>query len=226
MIEVVVDLRERSSGVPGLLQQMGARVKFRSLSVADYVVSEHLAVERKSARDYLSSLFSGRLFDQAARLSEAYARPVLLIQGYLEDELGEFNNFPAIWGSLLSLSMEMGMTVLQVRDEVSAAEAIFTLAKREQEERRSRPRIRAKPRMLTLEEKQLFLVAGLPSVGGELAERLLTHFRTPRRVFSARESELIKVPGIGRKKARSIARVLDSEFRSSRQMQLDTDSAY
>lgn len=221
MPEVVADLREQASGVPALLQALGARVRLRSLSVADYVVSERLAIERKSARDYLSSLFSGRLFDQAGRLSEAYEKPVILIQGYLEEELGEFNNFAAIWGSLFSLSLEMGITVLQVRDEASAAEVIFTLAKREQEERRSKPRIRAKPKMLTLEERQLFLVAGLPSVGAELAERLLVHFRSPRRVFAAREGELIKVPGIGRKKAREIARVLDSEFRSFRQKLLE-----
>ncbi|NOZ59455.1 MAG: hypothetical protein GXO66_07775 [Euryarchaeota archaeon] len=221
MTEVVVDHREVVSGVPSLLRELGARVRLRNLSVADYVVSDRLAIERKSARDYLSSLFSGRLFDQASRLREAYERPVILIQGYLEEELEEFRNFAAIWGSLFSLSVDMGVTVLQVRDGRSAAEAIFTLARREQEERGSRPRIRPKPRMLSLEERQLFLVAGLPSVGSELAERLLLHFRTPRRIFSAGERELTRVPGIGRKKAREIVRVLDEEFRSSRQRLLE-----
>ncbi len=221
MVEVVVDVRERASRVPALLEELGARVKLRTLSVADYVVSERTGIERKSARDFLSSLFSGRLFDQAGRLSEAYEKPVILIQGYLEEELEYFSNFSAIWGCLFSLSLDMGITVLQARDELSVARAIFILARREQEQRRSKPRIRAKPKMLSMEEKQIFLVSGLPSVGTELAERLLTHFRTPRRVFAARENELMKVPGIGREKARGIARVLDSEFRSFRQKLLD-----
>ena len=221
MVEVVVDVREQASQVPALLEELGAKVKLRTLSVADYVVSERVGIERKSARDFLSSLFSGRLFDQASRLSEAYEKPLILIQGYLEEELEYFSNFSAIWGSLFSLSLEMGVAVLQARDELSVARAIFTLARREQEKRRSKPRIRAKPKMLSMEEKQIFLVSGLPSVGAELAERLLTHFRTPRRVFAAREGELMKVPGIGREKARSIARVLDAEFRSYRQKLLE-----
>ncbi|WP_456474606.1 ERCC4 domain-containing protein [Candidatus Pyrohabitans sp.] len=219
MVEVVVDIREQASPVPALLREMGAEVKLRSLSVADYVVSERVGIERKAARDYISSLFSGRLFDQASRLREAYEKPVILVEGYLEEE--HFNSSSAIWGSLFSLSLDMGVTVLQGRDESSIAEAILTLAKREQEERRSKPRIRPKPRMMGMPEKQLFLVSGLPSIGSELAERLLEHFRTPRRVFAAREGELVKVPGIGRKKARAMVRVLDAEFRAHRQELLD-----
>jgi Fanconi anemia group M protein len=221
MVEVIADVREQASQVPVLLQELGAKVKLRSLTVADYVVSERVGIERKSARDYLSSLFSGRLFDQASRLSEAYEKPVILIEGYLEEELDGFNNFSAIWGSLFSLSLDMAVTVLQVKDQVSVAKAILTIAKREQEERRSKPRIRAKPKMMEMPERQVFLVSGLPSIGTELAERLLTHFRTPRRVFAAKEGELVKVPGIGRKKARSIARVLDTEFRSFKQALLE-----
>ena len=49
-------------------------VNYRVLDVADYLVQDY-AIERKSVRDFVSSLFSGRLFDQAYRLGEAFQTP-------------------------------------------------------------------------------------------------------------------------------------------------------
>ncbi len=211
MVEVVADVHERGSGVPELLRRMGAEVRYRRLSVGDYVVSEGTAVERKSAEDYLSSLFSGRLFEQVERLREAYENPVVLVEGSLARAAGEEHS-GAVWGSLFSIAVERGVAVLQAESKEECARAILILAKREQGQRTSKPRVRHKPRMLTLREQQRFLVCGLPGVGEELAERLLRRFRTPRRVFAASRAELMRVEGIGRLRAARIAEVLDREY--------------
>src|SRR5215467_14861230 len=78
LVRVIVDERERPSGVPDELARIGATVSYQVLDVADYVVREY-AIERKSSRDFVSSLFSGRLFDQANRLTQAYETPLLVI---------------------------------------------------------------------------------------------------------------------------------------------------
>ncbi len=217
MVKIIADVHERDSGVPELLSELGAEVELKKLSVADYIVSESTAVERKSAQDYINSLFSGRLFDQAVRLKEAYERAVVVIEG---DPKGSLENERAVWGSLFSLSLDMGIAVLQTQSSYETAEAIFSLARREQEEKKSKPRIRPKPKMLEFYEKQLFLVAGLPKIGTELAERLLEHFGTPRKVFSATKKELMEVEGIGRKKAEEISRILDVQYRKLKQERL------
>lgn len=209
MVRVIADVHEKSSGVPRLLEEMGIKVKLEKLTVADYIVGESVAIERKSARDYIGSLFRGRLFEQAGRLREAYDKAVIVVEGELFPSL---ENERAIWGSIFSLSVDQNIAVLQSKDRGHTAEAIFSLARREQEDRGSVPRIRPKPRMLELHERQLFLVAGLTSVGEGLAEKLLEHFHTPRRVFSATKKELMQVPGIGEKKAREIIKVLESEY--------------
>lgn len=217
MVKVVVDVHESSSGIPELLEQMEATVELRKLTVGDYIASESLAIERKTAHDYINSLFSGRLFEQAARLKDAYERAVIVVEGELFPSL---ENERAIWGSLFSLSIDRNIAVLQSGDRYHTCEAVFSLAKREQEERGSKPAIRPKPKMPEFYQRQLFLVCGLTKVGEGLAERLLEHFRSPRRVFSASKRELMQVPGIGEKKAEDIAKLLDREYEKLRQERL------
>ncbi|TLY11449.1 MAG: heavy metal resistance protein CzcA, partial [Thaumarchaeota archaeon] len=45
---IVVDGREKSSGIPDLLRKAGAVIDFAQLKVGDYVVSPEIAVERKT----------------------------------------------------------------------------------------------------------------------------------------------------------------------------------
>src|SRR5712664_2968060 len=100
MVRVAVDEREKPSGVPDELRSRGASVEDRVLEVADYVVGEY-AVERKSVRDFVSSLFSGRLFDQAHRLGEAYRMGMLVVEGDLWEELKHVRNPRSLWGALI-----------------------------------------------------------------------------------------------------------------------------
>src|SRR2546430_6300192 len=83
MVRIAVDEREKPSGVPDELRSKGASVEYRLVEVADYIVREY-AVERKSTRDCVSSLFSGRLFDQAYRIGESYRDKILVVEGNLE----------------------------------------------------------------------------------------------------------------------------------------------
>ncbi|MDG6994144.1 MAG: hypothetical protein JRN36_04560, partial [Nitrososphaerota archaeon] len=78
---VVVDERERASGVPDELAKLNVRVYFSRLPVADYVLNPEIAVERKSVRDLVASVYDSRIFDQAAKISAAYAKPFLVVEG-------------------------------------------------------------------------------------------------------------------------------------------------
>lgn len=212
MVKILADVHEGGSFIPELLKAKGAEVRMKKLSVADYVISERCAVERKSCRDYVASLFSRRLFDQALRLKEAYEKPVIVVEGDLLSCSPEVNP-RALLGSLLSLSVDRGIAVVQTPDSEATAELILTLAKREQEERGGKPAVRAKRRNRELHEEQLFLICGLPGIGRELAERLLEQFKTPRKIFAASKAELRKVEKIGRKKAQGIEKILDAHYK-------------
>ena len=50
------------------------------LTVADYVLSPNICIERKSVRDLVSSFKNGRLFNQAETMLQHYKNPMLLIE--------------------------------------------------------------------------------------------------------------------------------------------------
>ena len=65
---------------------------------------------------------------------------------------------------------------------------------------------------MTDRDWQVFLLASLPSVGDELAGRLLKHFGSVRRIFGASKIELMRVDGIGKLKVKKIKEILDIRY--------------
>ena len=84
-LRVIVDEREKPSSVPDFLKKLGLQVEFKMLDVGDYIISPICAVERKSSRDFLKSLYSGRLYDQASRIKEDYEKAFFIIEGNFPD---------------------------------------------------------------------------------------------------------------------------------------------
>jgi DNA excision repair protein ERCC-4 len=77
---VVVDVREFRSSLPSLLHGRNMIVIPCMLTVGDYVLSPTICVERKSIKDLISSLNSGRLYSQAETMLLHYQSPMLLIE--------------------------------------------------------------------------------------------------------------------------------------------------
>ncbi|AHF80475.1 DEAD/DEAH box helicase [Thermococcus paralvinellae] len=209
-IVIYVDSRELKSQVPKYLKELGAHIEVKTLDVGDYIVSEDVAVERKSANDFIQSIIDGRLFDQVKRLTEAYARPVIIIEGQL---YGIRNVHPnAIRGALAAVTIDWGVPVLFSADAKETAQFIYLIAKREQEERKKEVAVRSEKKALTLADRQRLIVEGLPYISATLAKRLLRHFGNVERVFTAKESELMEVEGIGEKIAREIRKVITAPY--------------
>jgi len=210
---IVADDREKPSGVPDNLRNLGARVEFRLLDVADYVIGDR-AVERKATDDFVSSLFSGRLFDQARRLSESYATPLMIVEGDLQESLHRISRPRVFWGALLHLVLHYDVRPLFTLDARQTAELIFTYAHHLSLRRqRSPPIIVKKPRISSDTQFQLLVVGSLPAIGPKLAERLLERFGTVRRIFKASPSELAVRGGLGRSRAQKVSSILDLPYR-------------
>jgi ERCC4-type nuclease len=214
-LRVLVDEREHASGIPERLQSMGVFVEARMLNVGDYILSSECALERKSAKDFVHSLYSGRLFDQARRLSEAYEIPMMLVEGQLSSLLDNMTNSRAFWGALLTLSLAYDIRVFFTEDLDQSAQFISTLARHTKFSASRGPVARGKPRLSTNKEKQIFVVSSLPGVGVKLAERLLGWFGSVRKVFKASIPELSLVNGVGRVRAETIAGLLDIPYERS-----------
>ncbi|KAI9675269.1 MAG: hypothetical protein M1817_001171 [Caeruleum heppii] len=77
---VVVDVREFRSSLPSLLHGQSMVVIPCMLTVGDYVLTPDICIERKSVRDLIQSLKSGRLYSQAETMMQHYKNPMLLIE--------------------------------------------------------------------------------------------------------------------------------------------------
>lgn len=82
-ITVFVDNRELRSSVSHYLRELKVNVIEKQLTVADYIVSDRVAIERKSVKELANSIYSNRLFDECYRLKQAYEIPILVLEGYL-----------------------------------------------------------------------------------------------------------------------------------------------
>jgi len=124
---VIADERERLSGIPELLKVFGLQVEYRMLDVGDYIVSHECAVERKQERDFLKSLYSGRLFDQVHRLCEVYTRPILVVEGEMPIVAKQMTKPRAFWGALTTLTFQYGLNIFFTAEAKQTADFIYTL---------------------------------------------------------------------------------------------------
>ena len=215
-LRVIVDEREKPSGVPQELEDLDMMVNYRVLDVADYLVQDY-AIERKSARDFVSSLFNGRLFDQAYRLEEAFQSPILVVEGDLDGEMQSLKNPRSIWGGLISAALDFRLACFFTKDQKQTAQFILTLAKRRRYKgTRSRPLRVRKPRVEDVHRVQRTIVESLPTIGPQMAEQLLTNFGSVRKAFAASVTDMAIGAGIGRSKALTINRILDAPYKASK----------
>ncbi len=201
-MRIVADTREFRSEVVTALSRYGVIVESKQLDVGDYIISDRVAVERKEARDFISSLLDGRLFSQMGSLKSAYPRPVVIIEG---ESLHGIRNVSkeAINGALASIVIDFGIAVIFTKGAEETADLLVSMLKRENSEGHV-ARLRGERAGFETHEQQQFIIEGLPGVSGVLARRLLSHFGTIRAIANASVEELTGVKGVGKATARTI----------------------
>ncbi len=212
-IVVYADSRESKSGVVKKLYEMGLAVRVQNLDVADYVVSDRVAIERKTAEDFLESLINKErdLFAQLLKLKKSYSKPVLIIEG--NNLYGKRMIHPnAIRGALATIAVDLGIPVIQTSSPEETAEMIATIARREQEMKDREVSLHAGKTKRTLKEQQEYIVSAISDIGPVLAKSLLEHFQTIEKIATASEEELLKVPKIGRKTAKKIRQLMTTPY--------------
>ncbi len=217
-IVIYVDSREMKSEVVKRLYEMGVAVRVQNLDAGDYVLSERVAVERKTAEDFVNSVINRTLFDQLIRLKKFYLKPVLIIEGN-----GIYGRLSpnAVRGVLATIAVDFGIPIIQTANAEETAEMLVTIARREQEgkERAVIPHV-GKTKM-TLKEQQEYVVSAISDIGPVLARNLLEHFQTIERIATASEEELMKVPKIGRKIAKKIRTLMTTPYSEADRVEVD-----
>lgn len=213
-VEVVVDQRELDSSIAkDLSTRDGLVTRLETLAVGDYVLSDRVAVERKSAADFVDSMLDAdrSMFEQVGELSRAYARPVMVVEG--TNLYGQRDIDPnAIRGALASLAVDFDVSVLRTEGESDTTELLATIAKREQETRDREVSVHGEKTTKTRAEQQEYVVSSIADIGPVTARTLLEHFGTVEAVMTAPEDDLLEVEGVGPVTAERIREVVGSEY--------------
>jgi DNA excision repair protein ERCC-4 len=223
-VRIVVDERERSSNIPVLLKNAGAVIDFTQLKVGDYIVSSETAVERKTVRDLISSIYDGRLFVQCSDLVKYYQKPLLVVQGNIA-ELGETSEdmeepddiklhterMSLAYDALITVATEFRIPIIHTPSAEQTAQLLVTLVNRSlQEAKATGPLLRKIKKENPIQIQQLSVLASLPGVGEKLAARMLKKFHTPIRALNASAAELATIPGFGLTRAERVRKVLNT----------------
>ncbi len=184
---IEVDFREKNSSVPIELKNLGLDVKFKELKVADYIV-KGIAVERKEAKDFFSSVFDRRLFSQMEEINQ-YDKKLLIIEG----DIRKYNriNENALRGILLSISLSFKVPFIFSKDEKETADYIRLIANKKKSEETINP----KKRNLSPSEELEFIIESFPGIGPAKAKKLLEKFGTIWEIINSKEDELLPILG-------------------------------
>ena len=207
---VYVDSREGNSKVIRALDTIGVKVKVNAMAVADYQVSEEVAIERKTAKDFVDSIVDKRLFKQARMMMEEFKKPIMILEG--DDFYSGFINPNAIRGAMTSIALDYGISIIPTRTAEDTAAMIKRIAIREQKGEKRSIQIRTERKPQNLWEQQLFIIESLPNIGPVHAKRLLEHFGSVKAVLEADEKKLQEVEGIGKKTAKNIRDVVEGKY--------------
>jgi DNA excision repair protein ERCC-4 len=220
---IVVDERERNSGIPDLLRMAGAVIDFAQLKVGDYLVSPEIAVERKTVRDLISSIYDGRLFLQCSDLVRHYQKPLLVVQGNIA-ELAEIpedvkdrdvkrlaERMPLAYDALATVATEFRIPIIHTPSADQTAQLLVTLVNNSlRDGKATGPLLRKIKKENPVYIQQLSVLSSVPGVGEKLAARMLDKFRTPKRALNASAAELSTIPGFGLSRAERVRKILDS----------------
>ncbi len=206
---IIVDKRERNIAILEGLEESGINVMMAQLPVADYVVSDRMCVERKTVTDFEKSIMDNRLFDQLERMSAAFKKPILLIEGEDSDFMLNKN---VIIGTIIASFADFNVQVVRSHDEHETAAMLAKLAEREQDHTRREPRVLGSKRAHSTQDWQVLILASMPGVGPKLAKSLIKHFKSIRSIVLADKDELQEVDKIGKKKAEHIHKILNAVF--------------
>ena len=206
-ILIEIDYRERGGGILEILRKSNIMIEEKKLFIGDYLINRHIAVERKTTRDFVISIIDGRLFSQAFRLKRYAEVQLMIIEGTDLFYTGYEIDPQAIKGAIVSLSISWQIPLVFSKSPDGTAE-ILVMAGIQDVKCRDEILKRAGRRPRRLLTRKLFMLQGLPGVGPRIAKRMLERFGSVEKVIAASEHELSCVEGIGRKKASMIREVV------------------
>ena len=208
-LRIVVDEREKKSGIPDLLKSIGVNVEMKMLPIGDYIVAPETIVERKSIQDLISSVFDGRLFDQCDRLKNNFEFPIILVEGDINSIEDLTENPFVFYGAISSITIDFKIPIITTLDSSHTAKLLVAMCS--QKAQSKGPFIKKIRKSNDIRKQQLSILCSLPGIGEKTAIQLLEKFGSPIQVFTSSTADLAKIKGLGKVRAVKIKKILQNQ---------------
>jgi len=193
LLHIIVDHRE-PKGLKNRLRKLGMSIEEKQLEIADFIISDQVACERKTGIDLIASIMDNRLFEQIDRLIETYDQPILILEDFPSafDRVEWKKRKKHVYGALTYIFLRRQVPVVPTSKIAETAIVLNRIASWVQEEHEDPVIARKSPRKKSLHDNQLYFLQGLHKTGKKKADILLNQFKTPEGVISAiLDSEII-----------------------------------
>jgi ERCC4-related helicase len=210
---IICDNRETASAVVRTLSLMGVSLELKQLPVADYIISERVGIERKSAQDFNDSVKDGRLFNELFELKNNFVSPILILEG--DPFINTNITLNALYGAITSIILNLGITLYKTNNPSDSAMFIFQLAKKEQSESKMEFKLRFDKKPIEITSLLEYIVAGIPGVNALRAKNLLRELKSLQEIFNADIGDLMNVENIGKKIAQEIYKLSRFKYQNN-----------
>jgi len=122
-MKIIVDYRERKSGIIRDLASKGFEVDVKALPMADFIVETKdkegkvhtLGIEKKTQVDFLNSIMDKRILRQLLELKKHFTKQLLIIEG--DQNIYTLRNFHpnAIRGMLASIAIDFQIPTIHTK---------------------------------------------------------------------------------------------------------------
>jgi len=222
-VDVIIDSREDSKHPEfrKALTSNGLRVAVKKLEAGDFLLlaapsKKPVLVERKTVNDLGNSIRDNRVWEQAKLLVEAARKdgyiPMIIVEGWL-GALEKYRGWKiqSVLRVLDTLMIDFDIKILNTPNKTATIGWLVSKAKslgRTNEKRIYRLRVEKKP--MSIQERIVYVAEGL--VGPKLARKLLEAFGTLRNIANASIQDLLRVEGIGEKRAKEIYLIFNTRW--------------
>ncbi len=212
--QIVIDNRELNSQVPKNLERFGCELQFHQLEVADYVVSDRVAFERKTAEDFGHDFIEAKeFFPKLIDLKNAYEIPILIFECD-PIEIFTVRNIPSdtIEAILNTIAM-MHVSVRYTYNAQGTAKLLKWFALKEQTGGQTHLiQLHGSRRKLNPRQKKEYVVSAVDGIGIGTAIKFLERFGSIKAFINAEPEELAEVERIGLPTARKIKEIVEGRY--------------
>lgn len=212
---VVCDSRENRSQVLRELEKLGCNIVIEgNMPVADYVCSDRVAMERKTAEDFWHDFIENKeFFPKLLDLKKAYEIPILIFECD-PIEIYTIRNIPGdTVDAILNTIARLGIAVRYTYNAQGTAKLLKWFALKEQTGGQTRLiQMHGSRREMNPQQKLEYAVSAIDGVGRGTAVNLLKHFHSFKAIVNADIEQLKEVDLVGKATAIKLKDFFEREY--------------